>query len=79
MRSVGHRAFGPLAPLGRRQRGPVQSTRSDIVVVISQYAEKFFVGGDDAAVEIPNARPQDIGIPQAPDPRFAIGEITIKS
>jgi hypothetical protein len=75
---LSHGAFVLLAPLGRRQIGPAQATRNDILAVVLQHAQKRFVGGDDGASEVPNADAQNVGVDQASDLAFAICEIATK-
>jgi hypothetical protein len=61
----------PLAPVGRRQVRPPYAARNQIFAVAVHHAKKFVVGLKYATIEIPDENPDDVGIDQAPDLRFA--------
>ena len=58
----------------------VQRTRPDdeILAVVSHHAQKRVIGLNDPTFEIPDENPDDVGVDQAPDLRFAFCEIAVK-
>src|SRR5882757_7990114 len=61
----------PVAPVRRRQVRPPYAARNQVFAVVAHHAKKFVVGLKNATVEIPDENPDDVGIDQAPDLRFA--------
>src|SRR6267143_1748022 len=61
----------PVAPVGRRQVRPPYAARNQVFAIVVHHAKKFVVGLKNATVEIPDENPDDVGIDQAPDLRFA--------
>src|ERR1700733_4982502 len=61
----------PVAPVRRRQVRPTYTARNQVFAIVAHHAKKFVVGLKNATVEIPDENPDDVGIDQAPDLRFA--------
>src|SRR6202035_2931269 len=61
----------PVAPVGRRQVRPPYTARNQVFAIVAHHAKQFVVGLKNATVEIPDENPDDVGIDQAPDLRFA--------
>ena len=68
-----------LAPFRRRQVRPAHATRDEILTIVSHHAEKRVIGLDDLPFEIPDEDPDDVGVDQAPDLRFAFCEIAVQA
>src|SRR5215469_2873173 len=65
-------------PFRRGEVRPAQATRDEILTVVSHHAEKGVIGLENPTSKLPDDDPDDIGINQAPDLRFALGEIAIQ-
>ena len=72
-------SFVAITPFRRSQVSPVQATRDEIVTVVSHHGEKRVVRLENPPVDFPDEDPDDVGIDEAPDPRFAFGEIAIQA
>jgi hypothetical protein len=59
-----------IAPFGRCQIRPPQSTRGEIVAVVPHDAKKRFVRLDNPAIEVPDEDPHEVGVDQPPQPGF---------
>jgi hypothetical protein len=68
--------FRALAPFCGRHVPPTHLTRSDIFMIVLHHAKKLFIGRQDGAIDISGHDPQNVGIHQAPYPRFTIGPRT---
>src|SRR5262249_21207705 len=68
---LGYPLFVAPAPFGGSQGGPVEPTRGEIRAVISHRVEEGVVRLENPAFEIPDEDPDDVGVDQAADPRFA--------
>jgi hypothetical protein len=64
------RERGALAPFGRRQVGPAHPAGDEILPVVSHHLEVGLIGLDDVTLAGEDEDPDDIGVDQAPDPRF---------
>ena len=73
-----HRAVVLLAPLGRREIRPAHTTRHEVFTVVPHDGEKRVIRLENPTVEVPNANPQNVGVNQAADPRFAFREIAVQ-
>ena len=70
--------FVALAPFGRRQIRPAQSTRDEILTVVLQHLQKRLVGLDDLTLDVREEDSQNAGVDQAPDLIFgglAFGDV----
>ena len=68
-----------LAPFRRRQVRSVQATRDKILSIVSSHAEKRVICLKNATFEIPDDDPDDVGVDQAPDLRFAFFDLSVQS
>jgi len=76
---IRNRAFILLAPFSWRQIGPAHTTGNEIVTTVLQHVEKCIIGLENLPIEIPDEHPNDVGINQPSNPRFALLEVTIKT
>ena len=63
----------------RRQLGPAQPSRHEIVARVSNHLEERVVGLDDPAVIIRNQHTHDVGVDQAADFGFPLLELAIQT
>jgi hypothetical protein len=66
-------------PLRRRDVGPVQSRSDQIGALEAEHVQEGVVRLDDPAPELPDHDTDDVGVDQAPDPRFALGEVAVEA
>ena len=48
-------------------------------MIVLHHAEEGFIGREDGTLDIPGRDSQNVGVDQAPDLRFTIFEIAVKS
>jgi hypothetical protein len=59
---LSHAAVVCIAPFGRRQFPPTQSTRGEIVAIVSHDTKKGFVSLYNLTVKLPDEDPHDVGV-----------------
>jgi len=64
--------LGSSVPLRRCRRGPLQSSRHEIVPAIAEHLQEGVIGLDDRAVELRDNDPDDVGVDESPNPGFAL-------
>ena len=74
-----HQPRVAVAPFRRRQICPAYATGDEILAVVSHHTEKRVIGLENLTFEIPNEDPDDVGVDQAPDLRFAFCEIAVQA
>jgi hypothetical protein len=66
-----------LAPFPRGQICPIHAPRGEILSVVSHHPQERVISLNNLAVDVPDDDPDDIGVDQSPDLRFAFAEVTI--
>ncbi len=66
-------------PFRRCEVGPAQAARDEIVTVVSHDAEKRVIGLQNPTSKLPDDDPDDVGVDQASDLRFAFAEIAVQA
>jgi len=61
------------------QLRPTDPAGGEILAVVSHHAEEGVVGLEEAAVQVPEADPDDVGVDQAPDLRFPLLEVAVEA
>src|SRR5262249_42173448 len=67
-----------VAPVRWLQVPQAYATRNEIRTVVSHHAEKRVIGLDNPLSELPGEDPDDVGVNQAPDLRFAFCEMAVQ-
>src|SRR5262249_31326419 len=68
-----------VVPVVRRHICPAYAARYEVLMIVSNHAEKSFIGLKDLTVEIPDTDSDDVRVDQAPDLRFALCEVAVQT
>src|SRR5262249_20178226 len=73
-----HLACVALAPFRQRKVRPPHAPRDQVIAAVTDDASELLVGVKDPAVRMPAEDPDDAGVDQPPNPRFALCELAIQ-
>ncbi|MNU02253.1 hypothetical protein D3C72_2458990 [compost metagenome] len=72
-----HGVFAELEKRRHRQVPPAQAARKQVFSVIAHHVQEGIIGLENVTVGIPDHDPDDVGVYQAPDLRFALLDLAV--